>query len=109
MSRYRLAKLVFWIGVGIILGLLVNSLASCGPTPQPYVVQPAQVVQATPVSVQQQAVEDVSRPDCEWAKITNPVPDCSARKLVCKSALGAYMDCVFIRCGTNITLSCADR
>ena len=109
MSRYRLARLVFWIGVGIILGLVVNSLTSCGPTPQPYVVQPAQVVQATPVSVQQQAVEATGRANCEWAKITNPVPDCSTRKMVCKTALGTYMECVFIRCGTSPVLSCIKR
>ena len=53
MDRYRIARLIFWFGIVVILWFLVVSLTSCGPTPQPITVQ----FHPTPVSVQQQAVE----------------------------------------------------
>ena len=102
MDRHRLAKIIFWFGVGIVLGLLVNSLTACGPTPEP-----ARFATQTPVSsVQQQVIQDEGDGNCWWENLANPVIDCSARKLYCKGTLGTYMECVFIRCGTNPVLSC---
>ena len=104
MDRYRIARLIFWFGVGVIIGFLVVSLTSCGPpTPQPYVVQPAQVV-----SVQQSAIDGVVDEKCEWKSIANPVVTCSARVLNCKSGLG-ITECVFVRCGEGTSLSCIRR
>ena len=107
MDRRRVVIVLFWFATGILLAVLVTSLSSCGPTPGPQYVQP---VQATSASVQQQAIEE-SAPstNCKWVKIANPVESCSARKLACGSALGTYMECVFIRCGTSPVLSCIKR
>ena len=91
MDRHRVARILFWFGIGIILGILVNSLVSCGPTPTP-AMQPV-----TPTAVIEQ--QQVGIVEYGWQHVDGPSGCRSAVQFYISEGRRVYTGGTMVYCG----------